>query len=62
MRPAITVGKFPMREGWDASFNGKPAIKCPYPVGSDDWNDWRIGWFARESIRARLERAEGRAA
>ena len=35
-------------DGMDARDGGHPANACPYPVGSDERQEWLEGWHERD--------------
>ena len=37
-------GGIPFDEGLDAFGRGVPRKDCPYPIGSDEREDWEEGW------------------
>jgi len=37
-------------EGMDARDDGRPVSACPYPNGSEEWQEWVEGWHERDGL------------
>lgn len=38
----------PYGEGYEAANEGRDEEENPYPINSDNWNEWRNGWYSRK--------------
>jgi ribosome modulation factor len=37
-------------EGIDARDNGQLVSACPYPIGTDEHQEWQEGWHERDGL------------